>query len=104
MRTWWIEDLDSINIHGRYPYAQYNLTTPASIFIDLTKDRSESELDIKSRLLTRLLRALDDEDIMNANVLCPFDCTEFSFRAPTAGWNVMIQNYMLDIVLPTFSS
>ena len=71
--------------------------------MDQTASLSKFEDDIDSGDLSRLIAALDNIDIMNANVLCPFGCTEFCFKAKEIDWDVILQRYLLDSVLPHFS-
>jgi len=90
MRAWWIDAIRSINVHGSYPYAQCELTSPPSIFVDQTASLSKFEDDIDSGDLSRLIAALDNDDIINANVLCLFGCTEFCFKAKEIDWDVIL--------------
>ena len=80
MREWWIDAIRSINVHGSYPYAQCELTSPPSIFLDQTDSLSKFEADLDSGDLDRLLAALDNEDIMNANVLVLLGVLSFASR------------------------
>ena len=100
IRKWWIEAIKIITFNDSYPYIDCDLTTPKSIFIDQTENLSKFKSDLNSGELSRLLTALDNEKIMNVNVLCPFGCTEFCFKAEYINLDVILQRYLLDTILP----
>ena len=100
MRKWWIQSIHSISSQ---PYSQCTLSSPESIFEDRTDSLHNFELDLDSGDQARLQKALNDDGVMITNVLCPFGCTDFPQQSQYAGWDLILQRYLLKVVLPLYS-
>ena len=100
MRAWWLDAVRSINYHSEYPYANCDLTTPPSVFEDRSNDLHEFQCDLDSGDQARLVKALNNENVMMPNVLCPFGCSEYCRKAQYAHWELILQRYLPKVVLP----
>ena len=100
MRAWWLDTVRNVNNHGEYPYRNCDLTTPPSFFEDRSNDLREFQDDLDSGEQSRLMKALNNEQIMNANVLCPFGCSEYCRTAEYSDWEDLLQRYLLKVILP----
>ena len=100
LRGWRINSILRIMCLGESPYSQCDLTTPPPIFKDRTTILYAFEDDFESGELSRLIRLLNCEESLNANVLCPFGCTEYCHRSEYAELDTLIQHHFKKIVLP----
>ena len=100
MRGWWIDSIMSINQYGVFPYADCEMAFPPAIFEDRTDSLYAFEQDLLDGSQARLQKALNNDMVMNANVLCPFGCSEFCRMTGSAHWGEILQQYLMKVVLP----
>eukprot|EP00956_Cyclotella_meneghiniana_P045986 scaffold393895_cov271-Cyclotella_meneghiniana.AAC.1 len=95
MRPWWLTAIHQIEYSGPFrPYAQCTLQYPPACFVDKTESLSTFHTQLKSGKFGDLRKAANTEDIMNANVLCPFGCTEHPRQAKHAYLDIVIQTIL----------
>ena len=95
MRPWWLNAIHQIEYSGPFrPYAQCTLQYPPACFVDKTESLSTFHTQLKSGKFGDLRNAANTEDIMNANVLCPFGCTEHPRQAKHAHLDIVIQTIL----------
>merc|ERR1711923_608825 len=88
-----------VNVKG---FAQCSIDSPEPFFIDRTTDVKSFFDDVKSYKLKRLLHCLSAEHekpCMIPDVLCPWGCTEFCFRARNVDLGLFIQHHLRRVQL-----
>ena len=100
MRRWWIDEVHNLNHHGDYPFCNCTIDTPAALFDDKTLSLWQLESDLASGVPGRLISALKNTEFNNANVLCPFRCSEYCREADFFDFDVMIQRLLLKTIIP----
>lgn len=98
MRPWWIDAIKDINNHGDDPFRNCTLDYPVSIFVDKTEDCIQFEKEIDESLVS-MAKALDRDEIMDPNILCPHGCGVSCRRAHPIEWSLVIQCILKKVVL-----
>ena len=75
MRYWWIDTVKNIVHENNYPFENVTIDTPQSIFIDKTIPAENFHDDFNSQQLPRVIEAMNNEDVINMNVSCPWGCS-----------------------------
>ena len=73
MRPWWIESLRNFGAPD-FPYSDVTIEYPTPIFIDKTIDVGIYDGDFNSGTLNGVINAMNNVQVMNKNVLCPWSC------------------------------
>ena len=100
MRRWWINSIQGFNIHNEFPYADCTIEHPPSFFEDRTLSFQKFENDFDAGGVPRLMKAMNNKQVLLPLVLCPFGCTEFCHRSKYLDLDVVIQRYLQKVVLP----
>ena len=100
MRRWWINSIQGFNIHNEFPYAYCTIEHPPSYFEDGTLSLQKFENDFDAGGVPRLMKAMNNQQVLLPLVLCPFGCTEFCHRSKYLDLDVVIQRYLQKVVLP----
>ena len=100
MRRWWINSIQGFNIHNEFPYADCTIEHPPSFFEDRTLSFQKFEDDFDAGGVPRLMKAMNNKQVLLPLVLCPFGCTEFCHRSKYLDLDVVIQRYLQKVVLP----
>ena len=74
MRPWWIDKIKSFSSKDG-PYSIVLIHKPSPIFEDKTIDYNKFLCDCQSDRICDLVNAMNNENIINANVLCPWSCS-----------------------------
>ena len=74
MRPWWIESLKNFGA-PQYPYRDITLEFPTPIFVDKTIDVKKYNNDFDSGNLKQVINAMNNIQIINRNILCPWSCS-----------------------------
>jgi hypothetical protein len=98
MRPWWIDAVKEINTHGDYPFRNCSLEYPVSVFVDKTEDCIQFEKEIDESLVS-MAKALDRDEIMDPNILCPHGCGVSCRRAKPIEWCLVLQCILKKVVL-----
>ena len=102
MRPWWIYSIKTI-LESNCPYADVSLNNPPPIFKDKTADAKKYNDDFGSGSFTRIVNAMNNEEIINANILCPWGCS-VSFRdAGMLPLDLIYQKILPKIILKLYS-
>lgn len=111
MRPWWIDEIKAIrgrdgsNTESEYhPFGECTLNNPPPIFQDKTKALMRFNNDYNSGDLARVVDAMNNQEVMNLNVLCPWNCSASCQDAGEVPLDVMIQRMLPKIVLPLWNS
>ena len=77
MRMWWIDAIKTLKDTSGviFPYEHCTIDSPAPIFEDKTLDLAKFNDDFNSEQLCRIVDAMNNENVINKNVLCPWGCT-----------------------------
>jgi predicted GIY-YIG superfamily endonuclease len=101
MRHWWIEAVKLLG--SGLPYSECTLNEPPPIFEDKTKSLAKFDKDYNSGRLAMVVDAMNNQDIINRNILCPFGCSTNCREAGEIPLDLMIQRLLLKVNLPLFS-
>ena len=74
MRPWWIESLRNFGAPN-FPYSNITIELPAPVFIDKTIDVEIYDDDFNSGTFSRVINAMNNVEVMNKNILCPWSCS-----------------------------
>lgn len=98
MRPWWIDAIKEINIHGEFPYRDCTITHPPSVFEDKTEACASFESQVRESL-SSMGKALDNDNVTDQNVLCPFGCADSYINSEYVEWALVIQTMLKKVVL-----
>ena len=105
MRPWWINAIIQIEYPGPFrPYQNCTLQYPPVCFVDKTDHLALFKNNLSSGKFGDLRDAANSEDIMNANVLCPFGCTEHPRKSGHAHLDIIIQLLLRSCPIHLFHS
>ena len=111
MRRYWIDAIQNVFYdNGSKVYEGCTLDEPTPYFTDRTTEIDSFWSDIKTYELKNWLKALSfdelqmgnprrKEPIMLPNVLCPWGCSEFCFRAEKFNLGIIIQRHLTKVQL-----
>ena len=102
---WWIESINSINgtYDDEHPYIRCTLEHPISIFKDRTIDVHQYDQDYNSGQLCRIIKAMKKPNVVNMNILCPWNCSSNCINSGYIAFDIMIQRMLSKITLPLYS-
>ena len=100
MREWWIDEIALLADYRECTTIDY----PASIFEDKTMDLLQFNCDYNSSQLERVIDAMENEDIINYNVLCPWSCSTSCRVSGRLQLDLMIQRMLPRVNLVLFSN
>ena len=106
MRIWWIEsiqELDNTN-EGQNQYSRCTINHPNPIFHDKTTDITHFYDDYNSGKLARIVSAMNNQNVINMNILCPWNCSCNCINSGRIAFDVMIQRMLPKIIIPLYSS
>ena len=103
MRYWWIDAVKRIVFEGEYPYENVAIHYPVSIFIDKTMDKDQFQEDFDSQQLCRVVKSMDNQNVMNMNVLCPWGCSSSVIQSGKLPLDLMLQKILPKVLLKTYS-
>ena len=102
IRPFWKNRLETFEMNGVKPYALCIEESTPSVFDDRTDDIDFFWSSIKSYQLVSWLAAFSckrEQPIALPNVLCPWGCSEFCFRAKPYNAAIVIQHYLSEVQL-----
>ena len=103
MRLWWIDAVKNINYQNNVPYDHITIDTPPSIFIDKTIDAEIFHDDFNSQQLSRVVKAMNNENVMNMNILCPWSCSTSLHQSGKVPLDLMFQKILPKVVINVYS-
>jgi len=103
MRYWWINAVKSTFFENRYPFENVTINNPPSIFVDKTIETNEFQDDFNSQQLSRVVKAMNNQNVMNMNVLCPWGCSASVLQSGKVPMDLMFQKILSKVVLKTYS-
>ena len=104
MRMWWIDAIKTLKDRSGsiFPYEHCTIDLPPPIFEDKTIHLAKFNEDFNSEKLSRVVDAMNNKDVINKNVLCPWSCTTSCRDCGKINLDTMIQRMLLNINLPLF--
>lgn len=105
MRSWWIHSVKYLEVLSEvpHPYLECTVDYPLSLFDDKTIDLLEYNYDYNSGQLARVVKAMSNENVINRNVLCPWNCSVSCRDAGRVPLDLMIQRMLPKVILPLYS-
>ena len=94
MRLWWIDAVKNISFQNHVPYEHISIDTPLSIFIDKTIDAEKFHDDFNSQKLSRVVEAMNNENVMNMDILCPWCCSTSLLQSGKVPLDLMFQKIL----------
>ena len=93
MRHWWLRETKSIigSPYNRNPYNDITLNHPPPIFEDKTTSYCKFIEDYDSGDLSRVVDAMNNIDIINNNILCPWSCSTNFQESGRLAFDLMVQ-------------
>ena len=99
MRYWWIEEIINVGTE----YENVTILDPPSIFEDKTIALSQFNNDFSSGQLANIVNAMNNEQIVDANILCPWSCSTNYQDAGKIPLDLMIQRMLTKINLKLYT-
>ena len=95
-RYWWI---DAVHRHGRFQ--DVTISTPSSIFKDITNDIGDMNSGLKTKTLSEIMRCCNKHLI--PSVLCPWGEAEYIHKCGNLCYDLLIQRYLPKCFIQTIS-
>ena len=86
------------------PYSRCTIDHPNPIFHDKTIDIIRYHDDYNSDKLSRIVAAMNNQNVVNMNILCPWNCLCSCLNAGYISLDIMIQRMLPKIIIPLYSS
>ena len=102
MRPWWIDSVKVLGGPDR-PFSEVTLQSPPSIFEDKTIAIKKFDDDFDSQKLSRIVNAMKNEDVVNLNVLCPWNCATCCREAGSVPLDLMFQKMLPKVLIKLYS-
>ena len=103
MRYWWIDAVKRIFHESGSPYENVTIHHPVPIFIDKTIDSNQFRDDFDSQQLSRVVKAMDNHNIMNMNSLCPWGCSTSVLQSGKIPMDLMFQKILPKVVIKMYT-
>ena len=98
MRQWWIDELAMNDA-----YEGISINQPPSIFEDKTLDIKRFNEDFATGQLSNIVNAMNNENIINANILCPWSCSTNCRDSGKLPLDLMIQRILNKVDLKLYT-
>ena len=98
MREWWIDEIKLLA-----EYSDCTLDHPSSIFEDKTMDIKQFNTNYTSGQLAQVVEAMENENVINCNVLCPWSCSTSCRVSGRLPLDLMIQRLLPRVNLTLYS-
>ena len=99
MRSWWYDEISLM-----HSYQGCTLDIPLPIFEDKTLHFSQFNKDYNSGNLAKVVDAMNNHDVIDSNVLCPWSCSTSCRGAGRISFDLMIQRLLPEVKLLLHSS
>ena len=84
-------------------YATVTINEPSAVFEDKTIDYNMSLDDYHSDKLSNVIKAMNNENIINANVICPWSCSTSCREYGIIPLDIIIQRMSPKIIIPIYT-
>lgn len=95
--------MKNICFQNHVPYEHISIDTPISIFIDKTIDAEKFHDDFNSQKLSRVVEAMNNENVMNMDILCPWCCSTSLLQSGKVPLDLMFQKILPKVVIDVYS-
>ena len=102
MRPWWIDSVQTIDEETN-SFSNVTIDYPESIFCDKTIQYEKYQSDYDSQKLCRIIDAMNNNDIIDRNILCPWGCSTSFRERGSVPFDIMIQKILPRIIVLTYT-
>ena len=105
MRMWWINSVKSIcgTLEERSPYMRCTIDYPCAIFKDKSIDVKPYHKDFNLGQLSRVIETMKNQNVVNMNILCPWNCLSNCINLGCIEFVIMIQKMLPKINIPLYT-